>query len=409
MKFMSKRFRTISAVIIASLGGFQFGFNTAIISGAILFLRKNFALTIAEESAAVSVILLGALIGSCLSGIVSGRLGRRSAMLLASLLFLAGALTAACAPGLLFFHIGRIVSGLGVGLVSVVSPLYLSEISPPEKRGLYVGCNQFAVTVGILAAYGCNYLLAPAENWRLMVAFAAVPAVLFFAGLFFIPESPSWAGDKEGRSISWKALLQPSSRRILLIGFFLMIFQQITGINSVIYFAPRIFQDAGFTSAGGAILATAGVGLVNVLATLFVLWQIDRMGRRPLLLFSNGFMALSLIILGLALATHSPFIDKIAIFSLMAYIAAFAIGMGPVPALVISEMCPLQSRGHVLGLATFSNWVFNYIVVFTFLDLGKWITFAGAFYLYAIFALLALFIVWRYIPETKGKVLQENR
>jgi len=397
MKFLS--------VLTASLGGFQFGYNTAVISGALLFLAREFSLSAGFEGFAVSVILLGALGGAYLGGFIANSWGRKKAIGLSTLFFLLGTALVAAASFAHFFILGRFVQGLGVGMISVVAPMYLAEIAPAKTRGLYVSCNQFAITIGILAAYGCNYAFAASGNWRMMFGAAFIPALLQLLALPFISESPSWTPKMPTQTASWKELLKPAFRILLVIGVLLSVFQQITGINAVIYFAPSIFRDAGFATNAGAILATVGIGVINVLATVLALWLIDKAGRRPLLLIGLSGMVVSLLAIALAFFTNSPFVDRIAIFGLMAYVAFFAIGMGPIPWLILAEIYPLKIRGQAMSLAVFSNWLANYFVALTFLDIAKYLTTGGAFCIFAVFSLIALIFVFKRLPETKGKTL----
>lgn len=395
MKFLS--------VFTTSLGGFQFGYNTAAISGALLFLAREFSLSAGYEGFAVSAILLGALVGSYLGGLIANRWGRRKAIGLSALFFLLGAALVATASFAHFFILGRLIQGLGVGMISVVAPMYLAEIAPVKARGFYVNCNQFAITIGILAAYGCNYAFAASGNWRMIFGLAFIPALLQLLALPFIPESPSWMP----KTSSWRQLLKPTFCMLLIIGVLLSVFQQITGINAVIYFAPSILRDAGLATNAGAILATVGIGIINVLATVVALWLIDKAGRRPLLLVGLLGMVISLLVIALAFFTNSSLIDRIAIFGLMAYVASFAIGMGPIPWLILAEIYPQQIRGQAMSLAIIANWLANYFVALTFLDIAKYLTTGGAFCIFAAFGLTAFFFVLKYIPETKGKTLEE--
>jgi len=389
----------IRSVSILSLGGFQFGYNTGIISGAILFIAKHFSLSLAEEGIAVSAILISALLGSALAGTAADYFGRRKTTFLSVFLFLVGACTAAAASNFTWLLAGRLISGVAVGLVSVISPMYIAEIAPPGKRGKYVSVNQLAVTFGIFTAYGCNYLLAP--NWQLMFLSAAIPAILQGILLFAVKESPVQGAPT---LFAWRELL--SLEKIFWISIGLMVFQQITGINSVIYFSPKIFEEAGLSLRSSAILATMGVGAVNVLATIVSLYLVDRVGRRPLILWSLAGMTLSLLTIALGLYTEIAAIDKIALLTLMGYVAFFAIGLGPLPALIISELAPSDVRGQALSLATLANWLFNFVVVFSFLKIQAAFSAAGAFCLYAFFAVLAFALFYRSLPETKNVALK---
>lgn len=394
-------------IIVPSLGGFQFGYNTGVISGALLFLTTTFGLSVLQEGHAVGIILIGALFGCLFAGTCTNRFGRRGTLMGTAGILLFGSLLAAFAPTFDTFLVGRFIQGIGVGIVSFTSPMYLAEIAPPKQRGIYVSANQLAVTVGILAAFICNYLFCCTENWRWMIGLGAVPAFLQLIGLFFIPESPVWLKKEFSYQASWRNLLKPFFRKALIAGLLLSIFQQITGINAVIYFAPKIFQDAGYSTASGAILASVGIGVINVIATVFSLWLIDRAGRRPLLFWSASGMAAALLVIAIALFTESKVIDTIAIFSLMAYVASFAIGMGPIPWLINAEIYPIAIRGQAMSLAAFVNWLSNYLVALTFLDLAAIFGTGSTFCLYAFLCLIALWFIAKCIPETKGKTLDD--
>jgi SP family galactose:H+ symporter-like MFS transporter len=419
------------AVFAIVLGGFLFGYNTAVISGALEFLTQQFSLTIFQEGLAVSSILIGALVGALGAGALADRLGRRRATLATALVFIVGTWMVARASSFDMFLWGRLITGLGVGFSSLIAPLYLAEIAPPKSRGAFVAANQLAITVGILAAYAVDYLFAAESAWRSMFALALIPAAVQFLCILISPDSPDWllahgykqkavaslkrlhlntplsdmkAVSAPQKNIGWKGLLKPTLRSVLLIGVLLSIFQQITGINTVIYYAPKIFQNAGVPSA---LFATMGVGLVNVLATIISVWLLDRWGRRPLLLISLSGMVVSLLVLSFAFFTASASIGLVSVLSLMSYVSFFAIGLGPIMWVVISEIYPLQVRGRAMGIATFANWLFNYLVSLTFLDLIEILGSAGTFFLYAVIGICALLFIYRFIPEMKGKSLEE--
>jgi SP family galactose:H+ symporter-like MFS transporter len=335
--------------------------------------------------------------------------------------------------------LSRLISGLGVGIVSLVIPLYLAEISPSKLRGTFVATYQLAITLGIVVSFAINYIYSLNADWRWMFAMGVFPAIFQFIALFFVPETPAWLfkqgqsdravatlarlrQDQEWRSQleamksaasptqkegKWKDLLAPSYRFVLLIGLFLSTFQQITGINTVIYYAPKIFQTAGFASATGAILATLSIGMINVFATGVASWLLDKVGRRLLLLLGTAGMALSLGFLAFAFFIASPLIGKISVICLMCYVAAFAIGLGPATWVVISEIYPMEIRGKAMTVATFANWFFNYLVSLTFLSLIKSLGAQGTFCIYALLSAVTFWLVFSYLPETKGKTLEE--
>jgi len=394
------------SILIASLGGFQFGYNTSVISGALLFLAKDFSLTAWEEGIAASIILLGALLGASLGGSLANRLGRIGAQKGAALFFIVGAVSIFFSKNLDTFLLGRFIQGFGVGVVSMVAPMYLAEIAPSRRRGFYVSTNQLAVTIGIFIAYLVNLIFAKQEDWRFIFGVGVVPAIVYLVGLFFIPESLSHQQEELIHKTSWKSLKIWRFRKLLFIGIFLSVFQQITGINIVIYFAPSIFEASGYSTSESAIFATLWLGLMNVIATTFSLWLIDKVGRRPLLIASIIFMVLGLFVIALGLYERIHVIEVLSFASLMIYIAAFAIGMGPIPWLIISEIYPLSIRGHAMSLATFANWLANYFMALTFLDLVHLLSPSGAFFLYGCIGIVALFFILKRVPETKGKSLE---
>lgn len=437
---MQERFTgyTLFSVIVAAMGGFLFGYHTGIISGALIFLDPAFSLSPRDEGFVVSIVLLGALGGALISGSLADWMGRKKAILLTALIFILGATIISVSQTFFVLSFGRAVTGVAVGIISLTAPLYIAEISPPHYRGRFVSLNQLATTVGILAAYAVSLIYSGDGAWRMMFAVGVIPALVQIWALYFIPETPSWllVNHREKKAVAimkrlrrdsewekhlsemkknaapqkrrgWSALLQPKIRFVLVVGILLNCFQQITGINTVIYYAPKIFQIAGFGSAFGAILATLGVGIVNVVFSVAAVWLLDKVGRRPLLIWGVAGMVVSLLVLAFAFFTGSELIDLIAIVSLMTYVACFAIGLGPVPSLLLSEIYPLKIRGKAMTLGTMSNWLFNYLISLTFLDLMQHLGSAGTFCLYAAIGIVALWFFWRYIPETKGKSLEE--
>jgi sugar porter (SP) family MFS transporter len=427
---------------VAALGGLLFGYDTGVISGALLFIRQELSLSPALQGIVVAIAPGGAAIGAAVAGYISDRIGRRRVILGAGLLFIAGAVISALAQDVGTLLIGRFLVGLAIGVASMLSPLYLAEISPAGDRGAIVSLNQLCITGGILASYLVGYALAHASGgWRWMLALGAVPGLVLSIGMLVLPESPRWlaghgrmedadavlrrlrgADDaaaelstlrtdlarEGGRLVSAHELLAPRLRRPLIIGIGLAMFQQITGINTVIYFAPTIFESAGLPSAATSILATAGVGAVNVIMTIVSIRLIDRLGRRQLLFWSLGGMAVTLLVLSAAFyAGASGQLAWIAVVSVAAYVGFFAIGLGPVFWLLIAEIFPLALRGRAMSLATVANWGFNLIVSATFLGLVGALGSAGAFLVYAVLSLVALAFVAQMVPETKGRSLEQ--
>ncbi len=429
------------AAIFAALGGLLFGYDTGVISGAILFVKDQFALSSGTESEVVSSVLWGAVVGALFGGWLADRFGRRPVIFGAGVTFIIGAIGTAVTPTVSWLIAGRVVVGLAIGVASLIAPMYIAEIAPPAIRGTLVSINQLALVSGILVAYLVDYALAGAEAWRWMFALAAFPAAVLAIGMLFLPESPRWliAHDHldQGRQVltrirdgktaetereiadirsglalqshGWDEIRHPGVRPALLVGVLLALFQQLTGINTVIYYAPTIFQYAGITSSSAAILATVGVGVINVLTTIVAVRLIDRTGRRPLLLVSLAGMTVSLVALGLAFRSPSTggAVGWFAAVSLAVYIASFAVGLGPVFWLLISEIYPLSVRGVGMSLATVVNWVTNLLVALTFLTLIDHLGKPGTFWLYASISVVAVVFSILFIPETKGRSLEE--
>jgi sugar porter (SP) family MFS transporter len=425
-----------TAAGLCALGGMLFGYDTGVISSAILFIKDQFALTSLNEEIVVSAVLAGALLGAGFAGRLVDLFGRREIIIATAVIFGAAGLATAFAPTVAWLIIGRLIIGIAIGAASFAVPLYISEVSPAEVRGKLVSFNQLAITVGIVVSYLVGYIFAPMAGWRWMFGLAVVPAVILGIGMYFMPPSPRWLlsrgresqarqvleriratrqVDQEFQEIreslkvqseDWRELFNPSIRRALIVGAGLAIFQQITGINTVIYYAPTIFGLAGFKSASVAILATVGVGIVNVLMTVLALALLDKVGRRPLTLISLAGMVVSLMVLGFFFKFPGmPGI--VAVAALMFYVGSFAIGMGPVFWLLIAEIYPLKIRGVAMSAVTLINWAANFVVALTFLTL---VNFAGAgptFWLYGLVGVAALIFAWGFVPETNQRTLEE--
>jgi SP family galactose:H+ symporter-like MFS transporter len=438
---MSHRAFVYMATGFAALGGLLFGYDTGVISSAELFLQKDFAVSTLALSVIVSGVLVGAMVGSFVGGKLADLYGRRRLLFATAVIFAAGALFCGAAVSASMLIVGRIIVGLGIGLASGTVPVYISEVSPAEVRGWQVSLFQLAITIGIVLAYLVGYALAPIEGWRWMFAVAVVPAVVFGLSMYFLPESPRWlvksgrrqaalevlrrtrgtanvedelreiettlgAADEKGQMAD---LLNPAVRPALVVGLGLAVFQQVTGINTVIYYAPIIIQSAGISSASGAILATLGIGVVNVVMTIVSMWLLDRVGRRPLLLIGVAGMAITLGALGLVFRTTSPTETSatLAVVSMMLYVAAFAISLGPIFWLLISEIYPLKIRSSTEGLSAAFNWGSNLVVSLTFLTLVKELGPSLTFWLYGVMAVGAWVFSYFRVPETKGRTLEE--
>jgi MFS transporter, SP family, galactose:H+ symporter len=421
---------------IAALAGLLFGFDTGVISGAVLFIKDVFQLTPFTVELLVSAALIGAVIGCVLSGRMTDQIGRKATILITACIFIVGSIVGAIAPNIEFLMFGRIAIGVAIGVASYAAPLYISEIAPPNLRGALVTLNQLAITVGILLAYLVDAILAPHQAWRWMLACGVFPAIALETGIAFLPETPRWLllRGKKDEAVStlqriratpdvqsevediiehaekgrgkMADMFSASSIRVILLGAGLAVIQQVTGINTVIYYAPTIFQVAGFHSNEVSIVATAGIGLVNVLMTIVSIPLVDRIGRRPLLLISLGGMLVSLVCLSIGFTVGGSLLKWIGVLSLVLYIGSFAIGLGPVFWLLISEIYPLKIRGRAASVATTANWLSNFLVSLTFLSLLNTLGNAFTFLLYAALSAAGFWYCFSLVPETKGIPLE---
>jgi MFS transporter, SP family, arabinose:H+ symporter len=430
-------FYVIAITVVAAIGGLIFGFDTAIVAGATRYMKEQFSLNSLQEGWAVSVVLIGCMFGAGLAGPVSDRIGRRRFMLISAVLFFVSAIGCAIPRTITQFVIFRFVGGLGIGSAAVLSPLYIAEISPARIRGALVSVNQMAIVTGILLAYFINWVFAGSgpSNWRYMYATGAIPSVLFFLLLLRVPESPRWLvkrgrEDEAGRVLtrvgtaeaaalelrdiketlalekgSFGELFQPGFRRPLFVAIVLAVFQQITGINAILYYAPRIFESAGFARMS-AIGQSTIIGFTNMLFTVVAIVLADRVGRRPLLLIATGGMGFSLVLLGAAFKYQ--FLPPSALlFIILLYIAFFASAMGPLVWVVMAEIFPIRMRGAAMGLATLILWFADFVVTLTFPVISDKLNASAAFWIYAVMCAFDLVFMIFYLPETKGKTLEE--
>jgi len=436
--------------VVAALGGLLFGYDTGVIAGAIGFLETHFELDPSFEKGWVAAsALIGCTFGVSLAGLMSDRLGRKKTLILSAVLFLISAIGTALPKNITMFVIFRIIGGVGVGAASITSPMYIAEIAPARSRGRLVSVNQFAIVTGFLVVYLVNYFIAlqgsEAWNvqygWRWMFGSEAIPALLLLGLLFLVPESPRWLAeygqrdkarailsrvggpshaDKELKDIesaiahesaSLAQLLKPGMRIILVIGIILAVLQQVTGINVFLYFGAEIFKKMG-SGTNAALLKEVIVGVVNLSFTVVAIWTVDRLGRRPLMLVGSAGMGISLAAMGLAAYVQSTTGTWLLVFMLR-YIACFAISVGPVTWVILSEIFPPRIRGRAMGIATVFLWTSNYIVTqtFTMMDespsLVQKYHHAFPFWLYGVMCVLLFLFVLRFVPETKGKTLEE--
>lgn len=429
---------TVSA--IAAIAGLLFGFDTGIISGALLFIEKDFVVSTEMKELIVSSVLFGAMFGSLASGRLTDKFGRRKLMLIISVLFIIGTLIASFAPDISSILLGRLLIGFAIGIGSYTAPLYIAEVSPHELRGGLVSLNQLAITIGILFSFIINYVFANIDgSWRFMFGIGLFPAILLSIGMIFLPESPRWLIKQNMKEKAIKTLqklrnvtdvtheiseieksLQVKQAKfseifstwmlpVMFLGVMLGFIQQVTGINTIIYYAPTIFQLAGFENASSSILATVGIGFVNVLATIFAVCFLDRLGRRPLLL--TGLVGMCVSLFGLSLAFQSnadaSSLRIIAMICTFSYIICFAFSLGAILWLVVSEIFPLEVRATAMGIAVFSCWLWNFVVSSTFLTLLNAMGPSMTFLIYAIMCIFGIVFCYYKVPETKGVTLEQ--
>jgi len=435
--------------IVAALGGLLFGYDTGVINGAIGPLGGYFSLNPRQEGWAMGCALLGCALGAAGAGAISDRFGRKKVLILSAVFFFVSALGTAVPTTLTMFILFRIFAGLGIGAASISSPLYIAEITPARIRGRMVSINQFAIVSGISVVFFVNYFIAlqgddlwnQTHGWRWMFASGALPALVLLVLLFLVPESPRWL-TKQGREDkalgiltrvngpaqartelaqikdtlghetgSLGQLLQPGMKLVLVIGIVLAVLQQITGINVFLYFGTEIFKKMG-SETNAALLQNIIVGVVNLSFTVIAIWTVDRLGRKPLMVIGSTGMGICLLAMGLA--AYAQTTGTWMLWFILGYIACFALSVGPVTWVILSEIFPTRIRGRAMAIATICLWVANYVVSQTFPmmnDDNSWLvaTFHRAFpfWLYGAFCAVLLVFICVFVPETKGKSLEE--
>ncbi len=403
--------RTIFLAVVAAIGGILFGYDTAVISGTTEVVKAQFGLSTGGEGWYVGCALIGSIVGVLIAGMLSDFLGRKKTMLISAFLFSISAIGCALSANFGQLVIFRMIGGFGIGIVSIVSPIYISEVSPAEVRGTLVSLYQLFITIGFLLAYLANFLILKGTSmpdyWRPMLGAEAIPDLLFLVLIFFIPESPRWLqvrGQREDKSEEWKALREPGLRKAVLWGSLIAILGQFMGVNAVLYYGPKIFADAGFPDP---LFSTVLVGVVNMLTTVIALLIIDKVGRKQLVWWGVGGMIVCLCMIGLYFLpfTHLPNAFMLTFFLL--YVFCTAISISAVVFVLLSEMYPNRVRGLAMSIAGFALWVGTYLIG----QLTPWmletLTPAGTFFLFAFMCLPYLWIMYHKIPNTTGKTLEE--
>ncbi len=439
----------VGVCFVAALGGLLFGYDTGVINGSLKFVQLKFDLSPAMKGFAASSALLACIFGAGFAGTLSDRLGRKKVLILSAVMFLISAIGTALPQNLMQFIIFRIIGGLGVGAASMTSPMYIAEISPAKIRGRMVSVNQFAIIFGMLVVYFVNYFIAGSGDqawntetgWRWMFGSESIPAVLLLVLLFFVPESPRWLtrqnqksealrilskvdgeeyAKKEMQIIeetlshesgSLSQLFHPGMRVVLVIGVVLAVLQQVTGINVFLYFGSEIFEKLGGETIDAALLQQVVVGAVNLLFTVIAIWTVDKIGRKPLMLIGSVGMGIALFAMGMAGFRQAT--GTWMLILVLIYIASFALSVGPVTWVILSEIFPTSIRGRAMGIATICLWTANSVVSQTFpmMDENEFLIekfhHGLPFFIYGIMCIVLIIFMWRCVPETKGKSLEE--
>ena len=427
--------------IVASLGGLLSGYDTGVISGALLFINETWVLPDTLQGFLVSSVLIGAVIGAATNGILADIFGRKKIIMATAVIFILGSILCAFAPNVYVLILSRIFVGFAVGIVNFVVPLYLSEVSPKNLRGTLVSLYQWAITAGILFSYFINAVFAQAVyNWRWMLFAGVVPGLVLFIGMCFMSDTPRWLvsknRDDEAKKVFSKiepdiepekeiaeikeTLVDNRQEKAFrlkkwmimpfVVGIGIMFAQICTGINTIIYYAPTIFKTAGFDSNLTAIYATTGIGVVNFIMTIVAVFFTDRIGRKPLLYFGLTGVMLSLFALDTSFAFAGVLgssLKWVAVGSLVTYIICFAMSLGPIGWILVSEVFPLRIRGIAMSVCTVSNFAFNFFVVGSFPVLLHRIGGAWTFWIFGIVSILCIIFVYFFVPETKGISLEE--
>jgi len=424
--------------MVVALGGFLFGFDTAVISGAEKSIQQYWHLSVFEHGLTISIALIGTVIGSVIGAKPSDRFGRKNTLYFVAAAYLLSSVGTALAVSWPVFLCFRLLGGLGVGISSVIAPVYISEVSPADRRGRLVGLFQFNVVLGILISYLSNYLIGQGgdTSWRWMLGVQAFPSALFLVLIYFIPESPRWLvlkkgdtrkalqilqiinplncedelesiknSDLHGATGDSESLFSGQYKTPILLAVFFAFFNQVSGINAIIYYAPRIFEMAGL-GAHSSLLSTVGIGLVNFLFTLVGINIIDKVGRRTLMLVGSVGLIISLFLV--AITFYSGHFNGFAIpLYMMLFIAFFAFSQGAVIWVFISEIFPNQVRAKGQTLGSSTHWIMAAIIAFGFPYLAETLGGAVTFSFFCVMMILQLIFVWRFMPETKGRSLEQ--
>ncbi len=429
-------------VALAALFGFLFGFDEGVIAGALPFITNTFDISTTGEGFVTAAVPLGAVAGAILAAMWADSLGRRYVLIICSMLFGAGAIASGLSNGETFLTIARLILGVAIGASAMAAPMFLAELAPARYRGAVVSAFQLMITVGILFSYLLDMVLEPLGAWRWMLGLGAVPAVVTLIGIYFAPESPRWLAangrSKEAEAViasvqpelsaedakkivgeieathssgaptaDWSVFLSDKIKPIAIFAITAFLLQQVSGINAVIYYAPTILGHAGFDGTSTQLAATVGIGVVNVLMTVVAMFTVDKFGRRPLFILGFIGTACSLGVIAVAMQGSGDGMASLALAGLFAYIAFFAVSLGPLPWLYMSELFPLALRSKGMAMASVANWSCNFVVVFLFPVVVGAAGAAATFAIFCAFCVFGAIFAWKYAPETKGVSLED--
>jgi len=438
MVISGKKSRFVNRVaFIAAVGGFLFGFDTGIISGALIFLQNTFAMSTLVKQVVVASVVLGAFFGAISSGRLADYFGRRNMLIVTALTFILGTAVTTFTYNVELLIVGRFILGLAIGVSSYTVPLFISEMAPPETRGSLVLLNGIMITGGEAIAFIVDYALVPTHSWRLMFATGFIPAVVLFVGMMILPSTPRWLSLKElhgeahrvlkrirnkkdvidelheirasllEKTGTWSVLFSKRVRPVLIIGLGLGILQQFVGINTVMYYGPFIFKAAGFQGASAQILATFGLGVVNTIMSIVAVLIVDRAGRRRLLLIGLAVATVSLGLVGLTFHSTTELGHMLMLTCMILYIAGYSISIGSLFWLIIAEIYPLQIRGLAMSFVAGIQWLANFLVALTFLSILNAFGASNTLWLYGVMCIIAFLFSYFYVPETSGVSLEQ--
>ncbi|OEK69885.1 MFS transporter [Staphylococcus equorum] len=436
MKKKSKLY-TIYIYFFGALGGMLFGYDTGVISGALLFIKKDFNLTPTLEGFVVSSVMFGAILGSILSGPISDKIGRKKLIFFLGLIFTISTIGSSWPPNVSVMIVSRLILGVAVGGASGMVPMYLAELAPAHNRGAITAINSIMNTSGMLIAYIINYSLSSSGNWHLMLGFALIPSILLSVGMIFMPESPKWLAQNKSinkakevlrlthnneKAVNHEIFVMESlakkeekgkfidifaswCRPIIFVGFMIAILQQLIGTNAILYYAPSILSQSGLGDSS-AIASTVGIGTINVIMTIIGVFLVDKIGRKKMLLTGSVGMGLSLIII--VVADLSPTnIGLIMVIAMCLFMVSYSSTWGMITWVVLAEIFPLKIRGAAMGLCTAALWSANAIIALFFPIAAEKLGIGFVFLIFALICGFSFYFVKKYLPETKGKTLEE--